>query len=81
MNAPHCAGDILARLEHQKRVDELNELAAAEGLTLPLPAAWIAALEAAGLTVDLLTGEWVATSVIHYTPTQRATAALNGGEL
>jgi hypothetical protein len=81
MNAPFATGDILARLEHARRVDELNELAAAEGLTLPLPAPWIATLESAGVCVNLLTGEWTAAERMLYTPTQRATAAMNGGAL
>lgn len=41
---------------HEKRVADLLELAAEEGLTLPLPAEVIARLEATGATVDLVTG-------------------------
>ena len=39
-----------------KRIDDLNELAASEGITLPWPAEVIAQLEEQGHTVDLLTG-------------------------
>lgn len=39
-----------------KRIDELNELAAAEGFTLPWPAAVIIALEEQGHVVDLESG-------------------------
>lgn len=39
-----------------KRITELNELAAAEGITLPWPAAVIVSLEDQGHVVDLATG-------------------------
>lgn len=41
---------------HERRVQELLELAAAEGLVLPLPADVIARLEETGAVVDLVTG-------------------------
>lgn len=41
----------------QQKVDELVGLAAQEQLRLPMPAAEIAELEAAGHVVDLLTGD------------------------
>lgn len=41
---------------HDKRVADPLELAAAEGLALPLPADVIARLEATGAVVDLVTG-------------------------
>lgn len=42
----HVHTDIDARLAYRRRVDELNELAASEGLALPYPATWIATQEA-----------------------------------
>ena len=53
--------DLLTHLDFCRRVRELNELAAAEGLTLPMPATWIATLETLGYTVDLATGKWAST--------------------
>ena len=41
----------------QNNIEELIDLAAHEGLRLPMPAAEIAKLEAAGHVVDLVTGE------------------------
>lgn len=43
-----------------KRVAELEQLASAEGFTLPMTAEQIIAIEDAGHTVDLLTGEVIA---------------------
>lgn len=40
----------------QKRIDELNELAAEEGITLPWPADVIVGMEESGQYVDLTTG-------------------------
>lgn len=40
----------------QKRIDELNELAAEEGITLPWPADVIVGMEERGQYVDLTTG-------------------------
>lgn len=41
---------------HDKRIDELNELAEHEGIKLPWPAVVIVRLEDQGHVVDLLTG-------------------------
>lgn len=46
----------MATTTHEQRIAELLELAAAEGFTLPLPAALIARLEDGGAVVDLVTG-------------------------
>jgi len=67
--------DFSTRVDRQRRVRELKELAAAEGIRLPLPAKWIAALESKGIMVDLLTGDWV-TDDLRYEPTMQA---LTGG--
>lgn len=40
----------------KQRIADLEAFAAEEGLTLPLPAATIAAMEATGAAVDLVTG-------------------------
>lgn len=40
----------------KQRIADIEAFAAEEGLRLPLPAATIAALEATGATVDLVTG-------------------------
>ena len=44
----------------QQRITELEELAALEGIALPMPAAQIVALEEEGHVVDLLTGDLLA---------------------
>lgn len=41
---------------HERRVQDLLELAAAAGIALPLPVDVIARLEAEGVVVDLVTG-------------------------
>ena len=69
---PHEHTDIDARLAHRRRVAELNALAAEEGLRLPLPAQYIATLEALGYMVDLLTGAWTDADGVRYMPTQEA---------
>lgn len=69
---PHEYTDIDARLAHRRRVDELNALAAEEGLRLPLPAQYIATLEALGYVVDLVTGAWTDADGVRYMPTQQA---------
>ena len=69
---PHEHTDLDARLTHRRRVAELNALAAEEGLRLPMPAQYIATLEALGYMVDLLTGEWVDADGVRYMPTQEA---------
>ena len=68
----HVHTDIDARLAYRRRVDELNELAASEGLALPYPATWIATLEALGYVVDLVTGKWTDADGVRYMPTQEA---------
>ena len=78
---PHAHTDLDARLAHRRRVAELNALAAEEGLRLPLPAAWIATLEALGYTVDLLTGEWTDADGVRYMPTQEAQQLRRDGAL
>ena len=69
---PHEHTDIDARLAHRRRVAELNALAAEEGLRLPLPAQYIATLEALGYMVDLVTGTWTDADGVRYMPTQEA---------
>ena len=66
--------DFLERLEFRRRVRELEELAAAEGLKLPMPARWIAVLEACGYVVDLTTGQWTEAAAVQYWPTEAALA-------
>ena len=59
------------------RINELNELAAAEGIKLPWPAAVIVALEDQGHVVDLVTGLVIqqgSTDRISLTPTGEAVA-------
>ena len=65
-------GDLVIRIEIRRRTKELRELAAEEGITLPMPAEWIAALEAAGIMVDLVTGEWQSPDGVRYAPTAAA---------
>jgi len=66
---------FISRIDRRRRVRELQELAAAEGIRLPLPAKWIAALESKGYVVDLVTGDWF-TDDLRYEPTMQA---LTGG--
>lgn len=73
--------DMTTRLEIRRRAGELQELAASEGLALPMPAAWIATLELAGYAVDLQTGEWVAVDGVRYMPTEQALQMAARGEL
>jgi hypothetical protein len=68
----HLHTDLVARLDHRRRVRELRELAAAEGIALPYPATWIVSLELAGYVVDLLTGEWIPEDALLYWPTVQA---------
>ena len=68
--------DIDTRLEARRRVRELEELAETEGITLPLPAAWIAGLEAAGYMVDLVNGMWESPEGVIYMPTTDARVIL-----
>ena len=78
---PHEHTDLDARLTHRRRVAELNALAAEEGLRLPLPAHYIATLEALGYVVDLLTGEWTDADGVRYMPTQQAQQLRRDGAL
>ena len=71
--------DFEARIEFRRRVRELEELAAAEGLTLPMPARWIAVLEACGYSVDLQTGKWTDAAGLEYWPTEAAYNLVEGG--
>lgn len=68
----HPDSDIVSRLNFRRRVHELHELAATEGVILPLPAEWIVALEMAGYVVDLKTGEWIGADSVAYMPTDKA---------
>ena len=77
----HEYTDIDARLAHRRRVAELNALAAEEGITLPLPAAYIATLEALGYTVDLVSGSWTDADGVRYMPTQQAQQLRRDGAL
>jgi len=77
----HVHTDIDARLAHRRRIIELNELAASEGLALPMPAAWIATLEALGYVVDLVTGQWTDADGVRYMPTQEAQQQRRDGAL
>ena len=63
--------DFTTRIDRQRRVRELQEMAASENIRLPLPARWIAALESKGIVVDLVTGEWLADDM-QYMPTMQA---------
>lgn len=68
----HRHADLIATLEHKRRAREVRELAASEGIPLPMPAEWIATLEALGYTVDLHTGVWTDADAVRYTPTEAA---------
>ena len=63
--------DLIMRVDRQRRIRELKDLAASEGINLPLPPAWIVALESKGIVVDLVTGAWLADDV-QYMPTMQA---------
>ncbi len=76
---PNIYTDFLARLEFRQRVRELNELAVTEGLSLPMPAEWIATLEALGYVVDLTTGAWAATDSVQYWSTEAGSRETNKG--
>ena len=78
---PHAHTDLDARLAFRRRVAELNALAAEEGLRLPLPAQYIATLEALGYAVDLLTGAWIDADGVRYMPTQEAQQQRRDGTL
>ena len=47
-----------AALAADQVIGELVEWSQTTGRPLPMPAGWIASLEAAGHVVDLITGEW-----------------------
>ena len=68
----HRHADMIATLEHKRRARELRELAAQEGIPLPMPAEWIATLEALGYTVNLHTGEWTDAAALEFWPTEAA---------
>ena len=68
----HRHADLIAHLDHVRRAREVRELAASEGIPLPMPAEWIATLEALGYTVDLRTGEWTDAAGMRYAPTEAA---------
>lgn len=72
-------GDLVTRLATNRRIRELNELAAAEGLRLPMPAAWIATLELAGYVVDLATGKWSTADDVRFAPTAEGRQLAAGG--
>lgn len=78
---PHEHTDLDARLAFRRRVDELKAFAAEEGLSLPLPAHYIATLEALGYAVDLATGAWVDADGVRYMPTQEAQQLRRDGAL
>lgn len=68
----HRHADLVARTDFARRVRELEELAAHEKIALPMPAKWIATLEALGYIVDLVTGQWEDADSVRYTPTDKA---------
>ena len=68
----HRHADLIATLEHKRRAREVRELAAQEGIPLPMPAEWIATLEALGYVVDLHTGQWTDAEDVRYMPTEAA---------
>lgn len=68
----HRHADVVAHLEHMRRARELRELADSEGIALPMPASWIATLEALGCVVDLHTGQWQDADGVRYAPTEAA---------
>mgnify|MGYP000855960946 FL=1 len=78
---PHEHTDLIASLAFKRRVDELKALAAEEGLSLPLPAHYIATLEALGYMVDLVTGAWTDADGVRYMPTQQAQQLYRDGAL
>ena len=71
----HRHADLTATLDHKHRAREVRELAASEGIPLPMPAEWIATLEALGYVVDLYTGQWTDAAAFQYWPTETAEAA------
>ena len=79
--ARHEYTDIDARLAFRRRVNELNALAAEEGIALPYPATWIATLEGLGYVVDLTTGHWTDADGVRYIPTQEAQQLRRDGAL
>lgn len=68
----HRHADFVARLDFSKRVRELETLAQEERIALPMPAKWIATLEALGYVVDLATGDWTDAEGVAYMPTDKA---------
>lgn len=64
--------DFVSRLEFRKRTQELRQLAQEESISLPMPAEWIAVLEALGYVVDLVTGDWTPADGVRYMPTEAA---------
>lgn len=77
--ATHLHIDFCARLEFRRRVRELDQLAADEGIALPMPAQWIATLEALGYVVDLVTGSWTGANGLQYLPTEAGYNLVEGG--
>ena len=70
---------LLTHLDDCRRVRELEELAQAEGLMLPMPAQWIATLETLGYVVDLTTGKWTDASGAQHWPAAAAYDLVKGG--
>jgi pyridoxine 5'-phosphate synthase PdxJ len=68
----HRHADLIAHLDFVRRVRELEELAASEGIKLPMPATWISTLEALGYVVDLHTGAWTDAEDVRPAPTEAA---------
>jgi hypothetical protein len=79
LSPTHTYTDLLARMEYRKRVRELDEFAASEGLALPMPAPWIATLEGLGYVVDLASGTWESADGVRYSLTDEAQQMLAGG--
>ena len=68
----HRHADLIAHLDHVRRARDLRELADSEGIALPMPASWIATLEALGYVVDLHSGQWEDADGVRYAPTEAA---------
>lgn len=74
----HRHADLIATLDHKRRAREVRELAQEEGLLLPMPAEWVATLEALGYTVDLVTGKWTDAAGVEFWPTEQAYTLVEG---
>lgn len=61
------------------RIIELEELARAEGITLPMPAARIVEVEQRGCVVDLVTGQVYTNVTVQPARSAQAVAYLLGG--